>query len=136
MSTPTHIKLLAFTTYAEPELRDKDSNELIAVTQAGGDQIALRLAACWNACEGVSTGNLEVLPGYKAAIEGFHKQRSLVVQARSQRDALLEALQVARRWMRSGECNCYQAADPDTFKAAEAQVDAAIAKATGQEGGA
>lgn len=124
MSTPTHIKLLAFTTYAEPELRDKDSNELIAVTQAGGDQIALRLAACWNACDGVSTGNLEVLPGYKAAIEGFHKQRGLVVQARSQRDALLTAAQ----WVINNP-----GAHPENVRLV---MKEAIAKATGQEGGA
>jgi hypothetical protein len=64
---------------------------------------ASRLVACWNACEGVSTEDLETAPGYKAAIDGFWEQRGIAQQARAQRDELLAALQAAERAMREYE---------------------------------
>ncbi|QOD81861.1 hypothetical protein [Chromobacterium haemolyticum] len=54
---------------------------------------ARRVVAAWNACQGVSTDDLESSPGYLAAIQGFHEQRELVMQARAQRDQLLAALE-------------------------------------------
>jgi hypothetical protein len=66
-----------------------------ATDEAGKEETkanARRIVACVNACAGVSTADLETSPGYKAAIEGFHEQRSLVIAARNERDQLLETL--------------------------------------------
>jgi len=51
-------RLQAFTQYAEPELRDEAGN-LVAVVHRYTHANARRLAACWNACEGMSTELLE-----------------------------------------------------------------------------
>lgn len=52
------IRLKAFTGYAEYEIRD-DEDKLFAVLHGRTALDAMRLAACWNACQGVSTENLE-----------------------------------------------------------------------------
>jgi hypothetical protein len=85
---------------------------------------AHRIVACVNACAGISTENLETLPGYSAAIDGFHEQRDLVVKARNQRDELLEAL----RFMVAniGQPRCTETAEG--FAAAEAAIAKAEAK--------
>lgn len=54
-----------FTVYAEPELRDEDSNT-IAVFVAHRMEEARRVVTCWNACEGIADpenfiGRLRVL---------------------------------------------------------------------------
>lgn len=53
-----NLRLKALTTYAEPEIRDQH-DKLVAVLPAGSAADARRLAACWNACLGISTQNLE-----------------------------------------------------------------------------
>lgn len=50
--------IYAFTTYAEAELRLTDSDVVIATVRPGQHAIAMRLAAAWNACAGVSTADL------------------------------------------------------------------------------
>lgn len=57
---------------------------------------ARRIIACVNACAGLGTSELESAPGYKAAIEGFHEQRGMVLAARANVDLLLSALERAR----------------------------------------
>lgn len=77
-------------------------------------EIARRLAACWNACEGLSTEALELEP-YIGGASYLMRQR-----AEAQRDELLEAL-----------CKCRDmVGHPDNI----AMIDEAIAKATGQKG--
>lgn len=56
------------------------------------EQDARRLAACWNACEGISTEALESEGG--AAI-GWARTASKLLRMQSQRDELLAAL----RWV-------------------------------------
>lgn len=63
------------------------------VMRSNGESDARRIVACVNACAGVSTGDLETAPGYKAAIEGFHEQRAAKLSAEAQRDQLLAALE-------------------------------------------
>lgn len=52
-----------------------------------------RIAACWNACEGIDTEDLEA--GSTSIIEKLHDQAAKAVLA--QRDELLAALQVVLR---------------------------------------
>lgn len=83
---------------------------------------ARRIVACVNACEGISTTDLESAPGYDAAINGFHEQRALVVQARNERDELLALLtEVAGNFTRDDDL-------PDNLLP---RIDAAIDKAEG-----
>jgi hypothetical protein len=82
---------------------------------------ARRLAACWNACEGISTESLDRLGTIDRARVELDVIRS---QAIAQRDELLEALQeaavhIAARWGNS---------DPYAVRAF-----AVIAKATGEK---
>lgn len=64
-------RLRAFTLYAEPELRDEAGN-LVAVVTRYTDANARRLAACWNACAGIPTAQLELAASWgdiiKAAV--------------------------------------------------------------------
>lgn len=110
-------RLHAFTQYAEPELRDQASN-LVAVVQRYGDANARRLAACWNACVDVDTQTLEQFTAPFSAL-------------RAERDEMLEALHAvaAKLGSRPYGTGSYLP------KPLRDQVFAAIAKATGQEGG-
>lgn len=65
---------------------------------------ARRLAACWNACEGLSTDLLVAMDGsYKTAVDGFHTQGMLRMQMQQERDALLTALErVCAAWPKVG----------------------------------
>lgn len=114
----TPVRLHAFTQYAEPELRDQSSN-LVAVVRRYGDGDARRLAACWNACVGVATQTLEQHPAPFSAL-------------RAERNEMLEALQAvaAKLGTRPYGTGSYLP------KPIRDQVFAAIAKATGREGGA
>lgn len=56
----TQGRLLAATNYAQPELRDEAGN-LVAVVAAYQPQDALRMAAAWNACQGIPTATLEAV---------------------------------------------------------------------------
>lgn len=72
--------IYAFTTYAEAELRLVDSDVMVATVRPGQHDIALRLAACWNACRGISTSELtngqRAAPGAAAAApeDGYRAQ--------------------------------------------------------------
>lgn len=78
---------------------------------------ARRLAACWNACEGLSTEHLEQhgLPGFAQAISDL----------RAQRDELLEALRfianVTECGVTANDCQIHD------------RASAAIRKATGEQ---
>ena len=50
---------------------------------------ARRLVACWNACDGISTDELETTGG---AAVGWTRTASKLIHATTQRDELLEAL--------------------------------------------
>jgi hypothetical protein len=85
---------------------------------------ARRLAACWNACEGIEDPE-NVIPQLRRANDLVQQLEPL----RIQRDELLAALRIAKtalvQWHVPG--NRYAALDV---------INAAIAKVTGQEGGA
>jgi hypothetical protein len=85
---------------------------------------ARRLVACWNACEGIEDPE-NVIPQLRRANDLVQQLEPL----RIQRDELLEALRIAKtalvQWHVPG--NRYAALDV---------INAAIAKVTGQEGGA
>jgi len=51
-------RLGVFTVYGEPELRD-DAGNVVAFISRYNSANARRLAACWNACEGLETEQLE-----------------------------------------------------------------------------
>lgn len=83
-----------------------------------------RLAACWNACEGLSTESLERMPGTFAQAMG-HDFMGLWVQyttAKAQRDELLDAL--------TDLIDLYDGRKHEGF-AIVSNARAAIAKATG-----
>lgn len=63
-----------------------------AHTSEDRDAHARRLAACWNACLGVRTDELEVSIGLQHAMQAAERQRGMFLDARAQRDQLLEAL--------------------------------------------
>ena len=85
---------------------------------------ARRLVACWNACEGIEDPE-NVIPQLRRANDLVQQLEPL----RIQRDELLAALRIAKtalvQWHVPG--NRYAALDV---------INAAIAKVTGQEGGA
>lgn len=78
------IRLKAFTGYAEYEIRD-DEDKLFAVLHGRTALDAMRLAACWNACQGVSTENLEDNIPIKELAEKYN-------EALRERDALAARL--------------------------------------------
>lgn len=79
------------------------------------EEDARRLVACWNACEGISTDNLEAnLPVKELATRYNANLR--------QRDELLEALKLA---------DCLLSGANMNREAVERKVRAAIAKVTG-----
>lgn len=70
-------RLHAITTYATPELRD-DAGQLIAVLEGRPAAEALRLAACWNACQNVPTHILEANP---APFGALREERDILLSA-------------------------------------------------------
>jgi hypothetical protein len=90
------------------------------------EETARRLVACWNACEGISTEALEVDGNLG---NGWRLATYAMRDAIAQRDELLAALRIAKtalvQWHVPG--NRYAALDV---------INAAIAKVTGQKGGA
>ena len=62
-----------------------------------GQENARRLVACWNACEGISTDELETTGG---AAVGWTRTASKLIHATTQRDELLAALKLARGALR------------------------------------
>lgn len=83
-------RLRLFDTYIDPEIRD-DNDKLVAVVLAEKAKSARRLVAAWNACEDITTGELEEI----AATGGMLGPREDVAQIAKQRDELLEALKEA-----------------------------------------
>lgn len=77
MSAHTHGRMTAFTSYAEPELRD-ENDKLFAVLPSWSAADARRLAACWNACTGVET---ELLESYSAPFSKLREQRDELLSA-------------------------------------------------------
>lgn len=95
MTTDTNQgSLRAFTNYAEPELRD-ENDKLFAVLHGRPAADARRLAACWNACQGISTDTLKRYYGNQGGIDAALEEASLRdhVTAVQQRDALLAHLE-------------------------------------------
>lgn len=132
--SPRHTpgRLHAFTQYAEPELRDQAGN-LVAVVHRYGDDNARRLAACWNACVDVDTQTLEQ---NQERFSALRSERDALLRATGSVMAasgeMLEALQAvaAKLGSRPYGTGSYLP------KPIRDRVFAAIAKATGQEGGA
>jgi hypothetical protein len=112
-------RLHAFTTYADHELRDEAGNFVAVVHRYGIPGNARRLAACWNACEGLSTESLE-----RSDVLSAMNQRHLMVSI--QRDDVLAALKAVLQWV---DDNC----ETTGFEMVEAQADAAIAKVEGDK---
>lgn len=74
--SPAHTpsRLHTFTLYAAPELRDEVGDFVAAIGNGGPRSVAnaRRLAACWNACQGIPTEQLELAASWgdiiKAAV--------------------------------------------------------------------
>ncbi len=118
MSAVTQGLLTAFTQYAEPELRDAAGN-LVATVHRYTEANARRLAACWNACDGLSTDFLEQIDSIQAALTGQLIETQAV---EAQLDDLLEALKLADCLLRGANMN---------RNVVERKVRAAIAKVKG-----
>lgn len=89
---------------------------------------ARRLAACWNACNGISTKTLESCYGERGGIDAALDEASLNdhLSAINQRDDLLVALQVLTR-------DCKMVDSGIELEPAIRQALTAIAKVTGVE---
>lgn len=115
-----------FTVYSDPELRGKDG-ELIAAFMPHRLPEAKRLAACWNACNGITTNELEHI----ASTGGMLGPREDVARIASQRDEVLHTLLLALPYVEDAQADpCYK---PGAVAKMVQQMRAAIAKATGQE---
>ena len=87
-------RLMAFTLYADTEIRHADAGLLLAVVAAGTrnkEADARRLVACWNACESLTTEQVEQIDGLLPA------KLSYQVMQR-QRAALLADLEHVVKW--------------------------------------
>lgn len=78
-----------------------------------------RLAAAWNACEGLSTRTIEIL----AKLGGFTSQMPTFAALAVQRDELLEALRHIKG--AAMDISCHRRAISDCASAAIAKVEAA-----------
>lgn len=81
----TPCRLVAFTTYAQPEIRT-ESGVLVAVLKIGQEADAIRLVSCWNSLIDLPQ---EALDGgwTRAGLEAYG------IKMQRQRDTLLAALQ-------------------------------------------
>lgn len=114
------------------ELADEKTG-LHQVCQDVTEGNAHRLAACWNACEGIETYALELMVGDLSIHSQLRRQRQgkLTPKAtayRKQRDELLEALKVVLR----DHMAVHGVGDLE-MQPALFQASAAIAKATGEQ---
>lgn len=92
MSAHTTGPLHVFDVYHDTEIRDQ-ADQVVACIHSGSPQSlanARRLAACWNACDGVTTKALEELGPIARAIADPAQTRIFELEA--QRDELLTAL--------------------------------------------
>ena len=85
--TPGRLKI--FTAYAMPEIRTQD-DVFVANTPPRTEANARRLVACWNACEGISTDELERHADDTAPVF------ALLTETWAQRDELLAAIGACR----------------------------------------
>lgn len=71
--------------------------EVVRVADAMDEMTARRIAACWNACEGIPTDTLERYYGDQGGIDAALDEASLRdhTKAIQQRDQMLKALQAA-----------------------------------------
>ena len=98
----------------------------ISTSKEEAEANARRLVACWNACEGIATDELEEI----ARIGGMLGPREDVAKIAEQRDELREALQsIAEYWNRDQN----ETAMADACWHAIETAMAAIAKATGDQ---
>ena len=74
------------------ELLAENGTSICSFTDEPTNADARRLAACWNACDGLST---EALETEGSAVMGWTRTASKLMRATTQRDELLKALQSA-----------------------------------------
>ncbi len=124
---------------------DENGQSILTVVEEGGikfaavynDADALRLVACWNACQGISTEDLERYYNTGGGIDEALREASLRshVLAVQQRDELLEALKevlaAVRATSRTPSTSIEAERELDLIRAARKKACAAIAKATG-----
>lgn len=124
MSQHTPGRLSLFTLYADPEIRQADAGVLVAVVPPWGvaseqpdarHANARRLVACWNACDGLLTEQVEQIDGLLPA------KLSYQVMQR-QREALLADLEHVVQWF-----DQITAADVARYRATIATAKAAAA---------
>lgn len=110
--------LVLFRQYAETEVRFEDGPLLAVIHEVvPQDQIdARRLVACWNACDGIQTNELEHI----ANTGGMLGPREDVARIASQRDELLAELE-----------KIATSVDIDTLRAAIDCARAALSKVKG-----
>lgn len=92
-------------------------------TEGEDEANARRLAACWNACEGISTENLEANNSVKALAENYNSAKALLEELLEELKNIANA--TPRNW--GAPLN-----DTASFQAwAQSRARAAIAKAEG-----
>lgn len=91
-------RLKAVTVYADSEIRKEDGG-LVAVIPHYRHDVAMRLAACWNACEGLSTEALERLGTLDRARVELDVVRVQVAQHRAKMvEAIRELIEAEREY--------------------------------------
>lgn len=128
MNAHTPGRLRLFDTYVDPEIRD-DNEKLVAVVLAEKANSARRLVACWNACEGIDTEDLEA--GSVNIIDKLHDDAARRVMAR--RDELLAAMNGLLAYFESGNS---VATGKAVIKTDSIEVRAAYAAIAEVKGGA
>lgn len=106
-----------------------DSGDLPLQVKAAN---ARRIVACVNACKGISTAELEVMPPDMDWFEGITKQRDLL---RQQRDQLVEALRSTLARVTHEEIATRSEATKDVMRGIARIVRAALASLKEQEHG-
>lgn len=114
------------------ELHDGDTGKMRGMATSKDD--AHRFAACWNACEGLSTEALEKAQPGEIAEWGKLAGKMPALMARS--NELLEMLMRAADWHSGDKWRDGTPEERRAWQDHKDLMDAAIAKATGQEGGA
>ncbi len=124
---------------------DENGQSILTIVEEGftkfaavyNDADARRIVACWNACKGISTEDLERYYNTGGGIDEALQEASLRshVLAVQQRDELLEALKevlaAVRATSRTPSTVIEAERELDLIRAARRKACAAIAKATG-----
>ena len=112
----------------------RDANGLVAISD--NPEAASRLAACLNACDGVSTENLEnnlpvkeLATRYNAVLAQRDDLLAEVVELNRQRDKMLEALRIAEKFVKQLE-------DDDDYTEGQQETIISIRDAINEVGGA